>query len=225
MKKNNTILDKNSSQALSLEDVEGMKRDFIPSKLIISSLVDNSESFEQKNSFSQLKYLKRKEKKYLRWFSIHLPNARHLLSYYTGRGDSRKILNLRMDSLSQILSQGNAFPGSNFLVWDDTNGFLTGALLKATIGSSSCIINCHPARQMQCSNLAYWNLDSEKDRFLNFQLSALPFHLNEEVKEDCFIEDPTLPIEQSKIQSSNIDTCISAHISSSYIKGSMEIKR
>lgn len=205
MKKNNTIFSSPTSQALSVKDVEKMKQDStLSSKDLITSLVENNGSFEHKNSFSQLKYLKRKEKKYLRWFSIKLPNARLLLSYYTGRGDSRKILNLRMDSVSQITSQGNMGAGSTFLVWDDTNGFLTGTILAGTRGcAASWVINCHPGRQMQTSNLSYWNLDSEKDRFLNFQLSALQFLQNEDIAADGageFIIDPTIPHQQSMKQ-------------------------
>lgn len=61
---NRSICDENRSQKLSREEIEQLKKDGATSVDIVQSLVENSESFQDKTGYSQQKYLKRKLRKY-----------------------------------------------------------------------------------------------------------------------------------------------------------------
>ena len=71
---------------------------------MISTLVQNSETFQKKTKFSQAKFLKKKAKKYFEYLVIRRPSIR-LLMQIQYKADPTKILNMREDSLSQMLSQ------------------------------------------------------------------------------------------------------------------------
>ena len=71
---------------------------------MISTLVENSETFQKKTKFSQAKFLKKKAKKYFEFLVIRRPSVR-LLMQIQYKADPTKILNMREDSLAQLLSQ------------------------------------------------------------------------------------------------------------------------
>lgn len=160
MATNQTLLDTNTSQRLTTEDIEALKAQVSTGTLSPSSLVDqvirHSETFAQKNAFSQIKYVRRKQRKFLRHFSLRPVTSRLLLAYFGGR-DPRKVMDLRLDSLSQLICLSNVqATGSRCMVWEETNGFLTGALLEHT-DSTSLLVHVHPDRQMQVQSVMYFN--------------------------------------------------------------------
>ena len=60
---NQTLWDDNTAQKISKEEIDAMKRDGVSGEKIIQALVSNSSSFSEKTSYSQEKYLKKKQKK------------------------------------------------------------------------------------------------------------------------------------------------------------------
>lgn len=96
---------------------------------------------------------------------------------------------MRLDVLSQIICLSNVQSAhSRLLLWDDTVGFLTGALLcKAPM--SSIIVNVHPERQMQVSSLMYYNLSEEsRARLHPLPIDSLSAIKDARPEEDEFIE-------------------------------------
>ncbi|XP_953988.1 uncharacterized protein TA05665 [Theileria annulata] len=102
---NRTFLDLNSSQKLSADDINKMKKDINPSELI-SKIVQNSETFQARNQFSKEKYIKRKEFRYLRF-----------------------------ESLAMMLHLANPQFDDKVIVFDHSLGLITGALAQRLQGT------------------------------------------------------------------------------------------
>lgn len=111
---------------------------------------------------------------------------------------------LRLDALSQLLCLANVqAPGAKILIWDETVGFLTGAVLTK-VAPGAIVINVHPDRQMQVSSLMYYNLPEERRR----QLHSLPIAAlkDRSGEEDNFIETPGADPERLAIQRQRYET-------------------
>ena len=87
-KDNRFILDDGKSQKLSKDDID-LIRSEMDSTEIINQLVKNSSTFQQKTSFAQQKYLKKKQKKYSNLVTILRPNVRLLTEMYFSRGPQK----------------------------------------------------------------------------------------------------------------------------------------
>ncbi len=83
---NQTIFDSNTSQRLSQADIHELRDS---GKSVISELVHNSASFEQKNSFSKVKYIQRKQKKFSRWTRVLPVTSRTLCFHFIEREPSK----------------------------------------------------------------------------------------------------------------------------------------
>ena len=116
-KDNRDLKDENSSQKLSRDQIEEMKAAGKESKEIIGQLIANSETFQKKTKFSQAKFLKKKARKYHEYIVIREPSLRILMQIYYKK-DPIKIMNLRIDSLAQMINQTNLRSGSKVLVYE-----------------------------------------------------------------------------------------------------------
>lgn len=87
-KDNRNIYDDNTSQRLTKDDIEEMKKQTTGTELI-KCLVDNSLSFEGKSKFSQEKYLTKKKLKYLNLFTVIKPSTKFLIEMYFAQNPSK----------------------------------------------------------------------------------------------------------------------------------------
>ena len=108
---NRNLLDANSSQELTREDIESMQEQRIEGSKIIERLVESSTSFNQKTKFSQEKFIKKKTKKYCQYIKIRRPSVRLILQIRSRDLPRMKSLNLRVDSLAQIINTCNVRSG------------------------------------------------------------------------------------------------------------------
>jgi hypothetical protein len=131
---NRHLLDTNSAQSLTQAQLMKMKLSGQYSgSTIVQSLIENSSTFERKTDFSKLKYLTRKTKK-------HQPRCR--LTRCTGATVStamylknpRLIMNLREDTLGQMLSYANIYAGAQVLLMESCLGIVTGAVAQRMAG-------------------------------------------------------------------------------------------
>lgn len=201
MATNEALNDDNTNQRLSTEEIEELKAK-VDGKQLVERVIQGSDSFNQKNAFSQIKYVQRKQRKFLRWFVLRQATIRTLSTYYTKR-DPRKVMDLRLDSLSQIICLSNCQAvGSRTLVWDETLGFLTGAILsKISLDSEACLVNVHPERQMQVPALMYFNLDETlRSRLHSLQLSTLHEPLDESFLQHTVVDEHRLAIQRERFQ-------------------------
>lgn len=127
---NRNLVDDNRSQSFSLSQLEAMRKSSDhDGRHIVAAYVSNSSTFDGKTSYSKAKYIARKQLKHQVRCRILPTDAANVCRAYFAK-DARKILNLREDTLAQILSYANVCAGRQVLVWENCLGIVTGALAK-----------------------------------------------------------------------------------------------
>ena len=133
---NRSIFDNGKSQKLSKDDILGLRDAGKSGREIVSSLIENNASFTEKTEYSQEKYIRKKEKKYCQFLSVHKPTLASLQEIYL-RQDASKIYNLRMDTLAQILSYSDIKADGTFLLYDSGSAGLIPAGMLSRIGKNT----------------------------------------------------------------------------------------
>ena len=118
------------SQKLSKQEIIDMREEGVAGQEIVEKLIENSETFQQKTKFSQAKFLKKKAKKYHHYIMVRKPSIRLLMEiHYTA--DPMKLLNLRIDTLAQILHAVNVRSGGKFIVYETgAQGIVVASMLE-----------------------------------------------------------------------------------------------
>ncbi|CAG5188865.1 uncharacterized protein ALTATR162_LOCUS12048 [Alternaria atra] len=147
MRNNRLTVDDASRQALSMAEIEELKKAGAGSgKEIIAKIMASHNAIDEKTSFSLAKYTLRKSKKYMKRFTA-LPMDVGLLTEYVLEKEAYKIMELREDLLGLINSWANIHSGATnqvllgedgvsqvgggrWLVVDDTGGLVTAALAE-----------------------------------------------------------------------------------------------
>ena len=127
---NRNLLDANTSQELSREDIETMQERRMEGSKIIERLVESSTSFNQKTKFSQEKFIKKKTKKYCQYIKIRRPTIRLILQIRSRDIAKMKSLNLRVDSLAQIINTCNIRSGGKVSVINFDPKYTIGPLFR-----------------------------------------------------------------------------------------------
>ncbi|XP_071962025.1 tRNA (adenine(58)-N(1))-methyltransferase non-catalytic subunit TRM6-like [Antedon mediterranea] len=130
---NRSLVDDGTSQRLTRDDIAAMKSQGVQGQDLVEQIVENSATFKSKTVFSQEKYLKKKKKKHMLRFRILRPSIRLLCDMYMMKGPS-KCLHIRMDTMSQILTQGNVQSGLNVVLVETCQGLLLSAVLERMAG-------------------------------------------------------------------------------------------
>lgn len=162
---NRDIKDDGQSQALSNEEILEMRDNFTSSSEIVGKIVANSKSFNSKTEYSQDKYIKKKERKYFEFIQIRRPTIR-LLSEVYYRQDPDKILGIRVDSLSQIISYSGVSCDGNYLLFDSgSNGLLSAALLNSMGSAGNArLVHMHSGNFPQKQSILALNLDEKHEK-------------------------------------------------------------
>ncbi|XP_026725931.1 tRNA (adenine(58)-N(1))-methyltransferase non-catalytic subunit TRM6 [Trichoplusia ni] len=160
---NRNILDDGNSQKLSASDIETLKSDSNKASDIVGTLINNSNTFHNKTEFSQDKYLRKKEKKYFEYFQVIKPNLR-VISEIMYKLDPGKIQNLRIDTLSQIITMVNIHSEGNHLLYDSGSNGLVAAALLSVIGkdTNGKLLHMHPGNMSQKQALLAMNFPEEQ---------------------------------------------------------------
>lgn len=87
-KDNRFLVDDNNSQKLSKDEIEKIKKE-VSSHELIKKIVENSSTFEDKNKFSQQKYLAKKQQKYVNLYTVLKPNIKFLMEMYFSKGPAK----------------------------------------------------------------------------------------------------------------------------------------
>ncbi|CAH8832027.1 unnamed protein product [Trichobilharzia szidati] len=120
---------KMNQKIIETSSVLKLRLNGLPGQDILEQIVEGSMTFEQKTSFSQQKYLKKKKTKHLSLFSIEKPNTRIIFETY-GNLRPEKCLGLRFETVCRILSYANIHAGSTVLVCETCAGLITRAVLE-----------------------------------------------------------------------------------------------
>jgi tRNA (adenine-N(1)-)-methyltransferase non-catalytic subunit len=142
---NRLTVDDPSRQGLTMEEIEELKKANGGSgKEIISQIMAAHSGIEEKTVFALAKYALRKQKKYMRRFTV-LPLDVSMLMEYMLEKDPTKILEIREEVMGLIMSWANMhyseeiepvedgqpkIGGGRWLVVDDTGGIVVAAMAE-----------------------------------------------------------------------------------------------
>jgi tRNA (adenine-N(1)-)-methyltransferase non-catalytic subunit len=142
---NRSLIDDNQSQALKSDDLRKLIENGTDGSKIIQSLIENSATFDSKTDFSKQKYIVRKQLKYQPRCRLVKCSGRTICEALYWK-DSRKIMNLRDDTLGQMLSYANICAGRQVLVYDTAMGIVTGSLAQR-MGGYGKILSLYSGQQ------------------------------------------------------------------------------
>ncbi|OVA18582.1 Eukaryotic initiation factor 3 [Macleaya cordata] len=177
-KDNRALVDDNTAQNLSGEDIDEMRRQGASGDQIIEALIANSSTFGKKTLFSQEKYRLRKQKKYAPRVLLRRPFARSISEAYFKKYPAR-IGFLRTDVLSLLLSMANVSSYSDVLVVDMVGGILTGAVAER-LGGTGYVCNTYfGVTPYPMDIVGIFNFNNEIcSRIIRFPLSELSLAKN-----------------------------------------------
>nr|XP_014095330.1 tRNA (adenine(58)-N(1))-methyltransferase non-catalytic subunit TRM6 [Bactrocera oleae] len=160
---NRDIIDDGDSQALRPQDIEELREQHSESTKIIEKIVENSKTFHAKTEYSQEKYLRKKEKKYFEFVQIHRPTLRLITEIYY-RQDADKVMGMRLDTLSQLISYSGVSAFGNYLMYESgTNGLLPASFLNSMgAGTEATLVHMHPGNVPQKQAMLALNLPLEQ---------------------------------------------------------------
>ncbi|XP_076232582.1 tRNA methyltransferase 6 non-catalytic subunit [Calliopsis andreniformis] len=169
---NRSIIDDGTSQKLSKEEILQLQESGKSGKEIVGSLIENNKSFLDRTEYSQEKYVKKKEQKYLRHLTICRPSINSLHDVYF-RMDCNKIANLRMDTLAQLLLYSDVQSDGLYILYDSGSQGLPAAAMLNRIGANTegHLINLHPGNIPQAMFVHAMNFPKEQlDRLVNVNI-------------------------------------------------------
>ena len=191
---NRSLVDDNQSQALKSDDLRKLVQDGTDGSIIIQTLIEHSATFETKTDFSKQKYIMRKQLKYQPRCRIVRCTGRTICEAMHWK-DSRKLMNLREDTLGQMLSYANICAGRQVLVYDMAMGIVTGSLAQR-MGGYGKVLSLYSGQQPAWFDTL--------DRF------NLSFGENHSIKwlhcEDVFAAKDTIPDDEEDVDAKDRDS-------------------
>ncbi|KAG9305708.1 hypothetical protein G9A89_005106 [Geosiphon pyriformis] len=152
---NRDIIDDPSTQKLSYTDIEKLKSEGIEGQEIIKKVVESHSAFEQKTEYSKAKYIKRKEAKFSKVFTPLRPTLYSVWEYFF-RKNPGKIRDLRIDTLSQLLTSANVRANIKLLVVDDTQGLVISGVMER-MGGFGVVLGIHDNENHNYDVVRYMN--------------------------------------------------------------------
>ena len=150
---NRKLVDKNESQTLTPEEVIEMKKKG-GGLSVVEALVTNSKTFGDKTKFSQEKYIKKKSKKHEFWLRVRKPSLELIFTSALMK-KPEKLMHMRFDTLSQMLSLANVASGNNTIVVDGITGVLTAATVMRQGGCGRIYNLCGTAGRGVNTSMVY----------------------------------------------------------------------
>ncbi|KAK9711983.1 tRNA (adenine(58)-N(1))-methyltransferase non-catalytic subunit trm6 [Basidiobolus ranarum] len=194
---NREIVDDNTSQKLSHEDVEKLKQTGLQGGVsgdtIVETLVENHSAFEKKTEYSKAKYIKKKEKKFKKVFTPVKPNLYSLCDFFFNKNPS-KIRDMRIDTLSQMLNMGNIRAHSKILVVDDAQGLVVCGLMERMAGFGS-ILGIHEGDNHNYDTIRYMNFPTHTREMLKVLSWA---NISKDSAPEPFVEQDTSVMEEKE---------------------------
>ncbi|KAK5941015.1 tRNA (adenine(58)-N(1))-methyltransferase non-catalytic subunit trm6 [Knufia obscura] len=140
-KSNVNIVDNPENQKLTYTEIEALKSDAAANpKELIAKIMANHSTLDQKTAFSLAKYTLRKQKKYMKRFTVLPVDVGTLTDWMMNEKDFAKIMEIRNETLGLMGSWANVHasgpvsedeePRSRYLVVDDTGGLVVAAMAE-----------------------------------------------------------------------------------------------
>lgn len=152
---NRELLDDPDVQALGTDEIEALKKQGLSGQEIIERVKSSHASFEKKTMFSQEKYIKRKQQKFLQRFTPEAIGSNELIDIYLDK-DPGRIQSLSAESLGLVMSQANIQPGGTYLVVDDLSSVIVASMMER-MGGDGTIVHLHENEHPNVDALRYMN--------------------------------------------------------------------
>ncbi|XP_076036433.1 tRNA methyltransferase 6 non-catalytic subunit [Oratosquilla oratoria] len=163
---NRELLDDGRSQKLTKDDIEELVSSGVSGQEVIQTLTENSSTFKAKTKFSQEKYVAKKQLKYNQIVILHKPSVRLLAEMYYQ--DPLKTLNLRIDSLAQMLCHVNVMVGGHYAIFEaGSKGLVTAATLQR-LGGQGSLVQVYHGNSPQREAIDFMNFTQEDLEVLSF---------------------------------------------------------
>lgn len=145
MRTNQNTVDDASTQRLTLDEIEELKKEASGAgKDIVAKLMESHSALDQKTAFSLAKYTLRKRKKYIRRFTILPMDVSVLTNYMLEQRDAGKTMELRDEHIGLLGCLGNVHhgeeastdailpvkPSGRYFVVDETGGLVVAAMAE-----------------------------------------------------------------------------------------------
>ncbi|KAE8137693.1 Gcd10p family-domain-containing protein [Aspergillus pseudotamarii] len=145
MRTNRETVDDASTQKLTWEEIEALKKESGGAgREIISKLLESHQALDQKTSFSLAKYMLRKRRKYMKRFTVLPLDVSILTNHMMEDQGAARIMELRDEMIGLLGCWGNvhhggdasleqaiaAKPNGRYLVVDDTGGLVVAAMAE-----------------------------------------------------------------------------------------------
>eukprot|EP00980_Cylindrotheca_fusiformis_P002802 scaffold672_cov126-Cylindrotheca_fusiformis.AAC.3 len=185
---NRDLVDDNKSQGLNQSQVERLRRIGMEGSAIVGTLIENSATFENKTEYSKAKYVAKKQMKYQQRCRI-VKCTPYSMCEAMFLKEPRKMLNLREDTLGQILSYSNICAGCQVLVMENCMGVVTGALAHR-MGGYGKVISVYSGQQpAYLDMITRFNLTFAENHSIKWVHSGDIFIANAASAEDTTEED------------------------------------
>lgn len=182
-KDNRALVDNNTAQNLTSEEILQMRREGISGEQIVEALIANSSTFQKKTAFSQEKYKRKKQKKYVPRVLLRRPFTRSICEAYFNKWPAKTGF-LRMDTLSLLLSVANVSAYADVLVLDMLGGLVTGAVAERMGGNGSVCNSYCSLRPPPMDIVGIFNFDGPtSSRIFRAPLSELISVRNKHLEE------------------------------------------
>lgn len=166
---NQDLLDDPLAQTLSMTEIESLKKNSVDGgRALIERVVSSHVAFDKKTTFSQEKYLKRKQQKFLKRFTPVPIGSTELISYYLDK-EAQKVMDISEESLGLMMSLANVQPGGRYLVVDDLSGLIVAAMLER-MGGEGLIVVAHDNEQPKLDGLKFLNLG---DKYIDARVKSI----------------------------------------------------
>ncbi|KAK5088620.1 tRNA (adenine(58)-N(1))-methyltransferase non-catalytic subunit trm6 [Lithohypha guttulata] len=140
-KSNVNIIDDPNNQKLTYDEIEALKSDKMSNpKELITKIMANHAQLDQKTAFSLAKYTLRKQKKYMKRFTVIPLDVCALTTFLMEEKDFTRILEIRNETLGLMGSWANVHASGpaleqeesrcRYLMVDDTGGLLVAAVAE-----------------------------------------------------------------------------------------------
>ena len=141
LRTNREIVDDGSIQRMTLDEIEALKKESTGAgREIVSRLLESHAVLDQKTAFSVAKYTLRKQKKYMKRFTVLPLDVGLFTNYMLHEKDAVKSMELRTELMGMIGCLGNVHhggdipdglkPNGRYLVVDDTGGLVVAAMAE-----------------------------------------------------------------------------------------------
>lgn len=145
MRTNRTIVDDASTQKLTTQEIEELKKEASGAgKDIVAKLLESHTNLDKKTAFSLAKYTLRKRKKYIRRFTVLPLDVGFLTNYFLEQRDAQRTMELRDEHVGLLGCLGNVHhggestfdalstvkPNGRYFVVDETGGLVVAAMAE-----------------------------------------------------------------------------------------------